>query len=105
MKHPDRPMDERLAHMVRLLKDADAGTLDALECPNCHQHSVSVWFTHPGEGIYRTWFICTECSFQRRAQNVGVPPHYSEDRVSERLENYDESLLAKAHFKRPKDKA
>ena len=65
-------MDERSAHVVRLLKEPMPGTLDALECPSCHRDSVSVWFTHPGDGIYRTWFICSECSFQLRAQNVGL---------------------------------
>ncbi len=104
MEVPQNSKAELLAHQQRLLWAADAGTLDDLECPRCRQHSVSVWFTHPGDGIYRTWFICSECSFQLRAQNVGIPPHYSEDRVSEQLENYDESLLARARFKRPIDK-
>ncbi len=104
MEVPHKSRAEQVAQAVRLFNAADAGSLDALECPRCHKDSVSVWFTHPGDGIYRTWFICAECSFQLRAQNVGVPLHYSEDRVSERLENYDEGLLARARFKRPIDK-
>jgi len=86
----------KLAGQKRLLWAAHEGNLDALECTDCGQHSVSVWFTHPGDGIYRTWFICTDCSFELRAQNLGCPPHYSEDRVSEHLENYDERALARA---------
>jgi hypothetical protein len=42
-------------------------------------------------------------SYARRTRDVH--PTTPEDRVSEQLENYDESLLAKVRFKRPKDKA
>jgi len=104
MEIPDDSKAERMAHLLTLLNAASAGTLDALECPRCRQDAVSVWFTHPGDGIYRTWFICTECSFQLRAQNVDIPRHYSQDRVSEQLENYDERQVASARFKRPIDK-
>ena len=103
MEAPQNSRAERLAHQLRRLEAAAAGTLDALECPNCLKYSVSVWFTHPGDDIFRTWFICGECSFEMRAQNSGRPQHYSEDRLSEQKGNYDESLLAKARFKRPKD--
>jgi hypothetical protein len=104
MKESHDSKADQLVHQRRLLWAASAGTLDDLECPLCHQRSESAWFTHPGDGIYRTWFICTECSFQLRAQNSGRPEHYSEDRVSEQLENSDEGLLESARFKRPIDK-
>lgn len=104
MEVPHNSRAEQMAHQLRLLNAASAGTLDDLECPLCHKYSVSVWFTHPGEGVYRTWFTCSECSFRLRAQ-TGRPEHYSEDRVSEQLENYDESLLARASFKRLIDEA
>src|SRR5208337_4872216 len=83
MEVPHSSRAEQVAHAVRLFKAASEGTLDTLECPSCHKHSGSVWFTHPGDGVYRTWFVCSECSFQLRAQNSGRPEHYSEDRVSE----------------------
>lgn len=65
---------------VALAWMADAGQLDALPCPECHDSSVSVWFTHPAENEYRTWFICEKCGFQTRARNEGRPAHYSEAR-------------------------
>jgi len=30
--------------------------------------------------LYRTWFVCSQCNFEMRAQNVGRPPHYSAER-------------------------
>lgn len=94
--------DSKAQKITELLWAADEGRLEELDCPDCHEPTVSVWFTHPMEGEYRTWFICGECSFHIRAHNTGRPPHYSEERVSEKLENYDEHLLSTAKFKRPK---
>lgn len=87
--------------MERLLWAASSETLDDLECPKCSELSVFVWFTHPAEGEYRTWLVCGNCNFHARAQNTRRPPHYSEDRVSESLENYDERLISNLHFKKP----
>ena len=39
------------------------------------------------------------------AINIGIPPHYSEDRISERLENFDERVLSSMRFKKPKKAA
>jgi len=65
------------------------------------ENSVSVWFTHPAEGEYRTWFICGQCRRHLHAINREIPPHYSEDRVSEQLENFDERALSGMRFKKP----
>jgi hypothetical protein len=76
----------------------ESGILNSIECPQCHRHSVSVWFTHPQVNEYRTWFICTECSFEMRVQNSEKPLHYTEDRVDARLETYDVDVLRKKRF-------
>jgi len=60
---------------------------------------VSVRFTQPQKGVYRTWFLCSECSFHTRAQNSERPPHYSDERVDKRLEEYDADILEKCVFK------
>ena len=70
---PETDLRARLA----LLQEATDGRLDGLTCPRCRQACVSVWFTHPAEELYRTWFICSRCGFEMRAQNVGLPPYYS----------------------------
>ncbi len=69
-----------LAPRVALLQAATAGQLDELPCPSCGRPCVSVWFTHPTEALYRTWFLCAACGFEMRAQNAGRPPYYSEER-------------------------
>lgn len=74
--YPEIDIPARLA----LLKAAAAGELDALPCPQCQHACVSVWFTHPAEDLYRTWFLCEQCGFEMRAQNVGRPPYYSTER-------------------------
>jgi len=45
--------------------------------------SVSVWFTHPAEDVYRTWFLCSDCDFHTRAQLVDRPPCFLEGRVND----------------------
>src|SRR5581483_12033562 len=99
MSEPDDSRRKRLARITKLLDAASAGILDSLECPDCGQRSVSVWFTHPAEGEYRTWFVCRHCECHMHAINIGIPPHYSEDRISERLENFDERVLSSMRFK------
>jgi hypothetical protein len=69
-----------LQERVALLQAASEGKLDGLPCPQCGRPAVSVWFTHPAEELYRTWFICEACNFEMRAQNSGRPPHYSTER-------------------------
>jgi hypothetical protein len=73
---PETDLRARLA----LLQEAASGRLEGLPCPRCCQSCVSVWFTHPDEELYRTWFVCSQCDFEMRAQNVGQPPHYSAER-------------------------
>jgi hypothetical protein len=73
---PAAEMQGRLA----LLRAASAGDLEGLPCPQCQRPSITVWFTHPAETLYRTWFVCAACGFEMRAQNAGRPPYYSEDR-------------------------
>jgi len=91
---------EELALQLRLLAEADAGRFDDLECPQCRQTAVSVWFTHPAADVYRTWFICANCSFHTRAQNTERPRSFSETRVSTDLEERDLSILRQSLFKR-----
>lgn len=86
---------EFIAEIERLMWAAHVGALDSLECPKCHNQSVSVRFTHPREDVYRTWFVCSECSFEARAQNSDRPAHFSEMRVDERLQMYDADILSK----------
>jgi len=75
-RSPETDLGARLA----LLQEAADGRLDGLPCPRCRQSCVSVWFTHPDEELYRTWFVCSLCGFEMRAQNTGRPPHYSTER-------------------------
>lgn len=69
--------DRRLA----LVKSATSGVLADLECPSCRRKSVTVRSTHPVGSEYRTWFLCRSCDFTMRAQNSGVPAHFSQGRV------------------------
>src|SRR5438067_572634 len=69
-----------VAERLRLLRVVNEGPLDGLTCPKCTEPCVSVWFTHPAEREYRTWFLCSNCGFEMRAQNTGRPPHYSKER-------------------------
>ena len=78
-QQPQEPESDLRARLA-LLQAAAEGTLDGLFCPRCQQPCVSVWFTHPAEELYRTWFICSRCGFEMRAQNAGRPPHYSAER-------------------------
>jgi hypothetical protein len=81
MTHDDsRPLSNDLAARSALLQAASEGELDGLPCPRCQCRCVSAWFTHPAENLYRTWFLCAQCGFEMRAQNAGIPPHYSVDR-------------------------
>ena len=99
MKDPHT--DERLSLHVRLLGEAAAGHLDNLECPTCRKAAVSVWFTHPSEDEYRTWFICDDCGFHTRTQNTERPQFFTEDRVSSELEERDLAILKNLVFKKP----
>jgi hypothetical protein len=94
-------VDSRLEEHFRLLRAADAGALDSLECPQCHKLSVTVRFTQPQRDVYRTWFLCSGCTFETRVQNSERPPHYSEERVDKCLEKYDSDLLSRMRFPRP----
>ena len=94
----------RLDAYLSLARAVESGALDSLECPDCHKLSVSVRFTQPQIGVYRTWFLCSECTFQTRVQDSGRPTRYSEDRVDKRLEDYDSDLLRKMRFPCPDKK-
>lgn len=85
----------------RLLREAETGRLDNLECPKCLQATLSVWFTHPSGDAYRTWVICGNCDFRFRAQNAGRPIHFSENRRRKDLEEADLSNMKQSVFKRP----
>jgi transposase-like protein len=85
-----------LAERLELLRVFESGCTEAIQCPRCHEFSVSVWFTRP-RGEYRTWFVCTHCPFSMRVQNSVQPPFFSESRVDDRLEAYDD-VLGKTRF-------
>jgi len=90
---PNRNDD--VAVRVGLLRALESGLLEQIECPYCHNRSVSVRFTHPAETEYRTWFICEECSFKMRTQNSERPRYFSPDRIDIALEAYDLKILGK----------
>src|SRR5262245_34736446 len=69
-----------VAERLDLLRAANEGRLHGLTCPRCATPNVSVWFTHPNEREYRTWFVCDNCRFEMRAQNSARPQHYSKER-------------------------
>jgi hypothetical protein len=89
---------DEVATRLALLRRLDTGIIDGIECPNCHRHTVSVWFTHPLENEYRTWFVCNSCSFRMRAQNSVRPAMYTEGRVNHELEAYDKEVLDQKKF-------
>lgn len=91
---PHRSSSDDVIRRVNLLRALEAGALDTIECPDCHNRSVSVWFSHPVENDYRTWFVCSNCAFRMRAQNTCRPKFYSEERLSHELDVYDTRLLA-----------
>lgn len=90
-----------VAAMVGLLRTAEAGQLDSIECPQCQSLSVSVRFTHPRPDEYRTWFICTSCSFRMRSQNSKRPQHYSAAREDASLDALDTAILKRKRFAPP----
>ena len=89
---------DRLDHIVAILASAADGVLDDLECPDCHARSVSVRFTNPQEGVFRTWLVCSQCTFEQRSQNSEKPRTFSSKRVDKRLQDYDAAMLEKAKF-------
>ena len=72
-----------------LLRAAAEGTLTDLSCPSCGSATVSVRFTHPAVTEWRTWFICSSCTFEMRTQNTGMPQHFCEDLIDPALELRD----------------
>ena len=94
-------MDDRVARIVRLAQEAEAGKLDKLECPECRELTVSVWFTHPSEPEYRTWFQCVACNFETRAHLAARPQLFSEERRRADLETRDRQIVEGVLFKRP----
>ncbi len=80
MNSADSAAQTDLTDRLALLRATDEGRLDGLKCPHCQSATVSVSFTHPGEQEYRTWFSCSVCAFEMRAQNTERPVHYSLER-------------------------
>jgi hypothetical protein len=93
---PNYPYD--VSARLVLLHELESGRLDSIECPICHAHSISVWFTHPAENEYRTWFVCHGCSFKLRAQNTERSQFYSSARINDELQAYDVELFAQGVF-------
>src|SRR5215471_9214731 len=80
---------------------AEAGNLDALQCPRCGASAVSVSFTHAAVDHYRVYFICSKCSFQMSGSHLGRPAHFSEGRVDPKLQAFDIEVLQNLKFPRP----
>jgi ribosomal protein S27E len=93
--------DKRVSELMRLAQEADAGRFENLECPQCRQKTVTVWFTHPTMDVYRMWYICAACNFHSRAQVSGRPANFSESRINKKLEEYDLAILDQCVFKLP----
>ena len=87
-----------LKAQLDLLESLEAGLLDSLKCPSCCKSAVSVWFTNPIEGEYRTWFVCKHCDFESRVQDSSRPQYFSLDRIDKRREQYDLKLLQELKF-------
>jgi hypothetical protein len=102
---PHQNSNSELAGRLNLLRELDSGLLDGLSCPSCSKQMVSVWFSHPTEAVYRTWFVCANCSFEMRAQNTSPPRLYSEERLSHELDTYDGRLLKKARLSTEEDQS
>jgi hypothetical protein len=90
--------DEPISLHLRLLNAVADGHFEALDCPICCQQNVSVWFTHPAPGIYRTWFICRNCDLHTRAQHSVRPKFFSLTRIRPELEDIDSSILNSTTF-------
>jgi len=82
-----------VTNRLRLLRDLEFGQLESLDCPDCNKQAVSVWFSHPRRDVYRTWFVCSNCSFRMRARNSRRPKFYSDERLSHESDVYDDRLL------------
>jgi hypothetical protein len=63
--------DDLSRRLALLLKQADTGLFERMDCPSCKQPTVSAWFTHPAESEYQTWYRCANCAFEMRAHNTG----------------------------------
>jgi hypothetical protein len=100
-EEPQNDKNDRVSKFVRLLKEADAGKFERLECPKCEHLAVAVWFTHPAPDEYRIWFKCTDCDFHTRAQLAEKPHYFSESRINKELEGRDVAILQNAIFKKP----
>jgi hypothetical protein len=82
-----------LGLLIELLKEADSGNLDNLECPKCRRRAVSAWFTNPQPEAYRTWLICNDCDFWTHAINASRPRFFSDSRVRSDLQEKDTAIL------------
>lgn len=85
------------AKVIELAKAAEAGRHEHLECPECGQLTVSVWYTHPEARTYFAWFVCEHCQAHSKAVMMGDPPtSFRGDRINKKLEAIDEELCRKA---------
>jgi len=98
MKQDRSQATARAEAIIHLARQAEAGQLDNLVCPECGSWSVAVWFTNQADGIYRTWFICSACKFYSRAQNTTSPSHFPPDRVRADLQERDREILRNRKF-------
>jgi hypothetical protein len=82
--YPKKQDSERLISVegyFRLLGQVASGSLEGLQCPECHLLSVSVCFTPHAENECRSWFICASCDFRARAHNTAKPSRTVQARI------------------------
>jgi len=89
---------------MNLLHALDNGVLDGLTCPQRGRDTVSVWFTHPTEIDYSTFFVWAYCSRYTHAKNLGRPAHFSERRVNPDLQAREKAMLATMKFPLPRSR-
>lgn len=85
--------DDRIEIHLQLVKAAEQGRLNSLQCPLCNRPEVSVWFTLPAPDQYRTWFVCENCDFHTRAQSSNKPKYFTQTRVKPKLDELDVASL------------
>ncbi len=95
MQHASSGSEHDSSARLGLIWAAEGGLLDELPCPSCGSLTVSVWFTEPAKGEYRTWFTCTECDFEMRVQNTCRPKQFCCSRMDPELQKRDKELFAR----------
>jgi len=91
-----------MRQLHRLLERTVTDEFDSLECPQCHQPSLSIWFTPPRKDHYRTSFVCSQCQLEARDIDRQMAGNYWEERMNRRLHAYDAELLQEGPLPAPR---